>query len=157
MAIRQAACKGGDFYDALVGDGASLFGRSQQHDRDALIAAAQVGIAFQLRLRLQKTPGRVIGLRPVLSKNAPANLPGLDQIVQAPLHRNADVTARPRRAVSVNNFQQRMFLLASYGDLTVQPLQRLRHRRHIRLKIYGFDGVPSDSWPYHSRDIVAIC
>ena len=50
---------------------------SKHDDRDPLIAATQVGIAFQLRLRLQQAPGRVVAPRPVFPKDAAANLTAL--------------------------------------------------------------------------------
>jgi hypothetical protein len=41
----------------------------------------------------------------------------------------------------MDDLQKRMFLLASQADLPLQPLQRFVHRRHIGLKVYGFDGA----------------
>src|ERR1700756_2495985 len=61
--------------------------------------------------------------------------------MQAPLHRNANVSACTRRSVSVDYLQQRIFLLARQGDLAVKTPQCLRHRRHIRLEVYGFNGA----------------
>ena len=129
-----------NFKLASFGAGRSI-GKSQQHDSDALIAAAQVRVALQFRLRLQQPPGRFLGLRPVLPENAAANLTRLHQVVQTPVHCDADVAARARRSVPVDHFHKRMFLLASQRDLSVQPLQRLMHRRHIGLEVYGFNGV----------------
>jgi hypothetical protein len=40
----------------------------------------------------------------------------------------------------VNNLKQSDFSPGK-RNLPVEPLQRLLHRRHIRLKVYGFDGV----------------
>ena len=106
-----------------------------------MIATTQVKIAFQIGLRLQQVPCRVIGLRPVFPENAVPNLSGLCQFNQTPLHRNADVTTRARRSVSVDYLQQRVFLLACEGNLALKTLQCLLHRRQIRLDVYGFDGA----------------
>jgi hypothetical protein len=129
---------------------------SEQNDRDALIAAAQVGIALQLRLRLQQSPSRVVRLRPVFSENAAANLTGLRQVVQTPLHRNADIASLAGRSVTVDQFHDRLFLLAGKHHLTVKPLQSLLHRRQIGLEVYGFNGSALGFFARRSRDLARI-
>ena len=109
-----------------------------------MIAAAQVRVALQCGVRLQQSPGRVIRLRPVLSENAAANLARLRQVVQTPLHRDADVSSRAGRSVTVDQFQERAFLLAGKGKFPFEALQGLVDLWHVGLEVDGFDGAPRD-------------
>jgi hypothetical protein len=62
--------------------------------------------------------------------------------VQTLLHGNADIASRAGRSVTVDQFHDRLFLLAGKRHLTVKPLQSLLHRRHIGFEVYGLDGTP---------------
>lgn len=119
--------------------------RSEQDDRDAGISAAQVRVALQFSLGLQQAPGLLIRFRPVLSKDAGANLAGFNQFAQTFLHRDADIATDAGRAVSVNQFEQLRVLSAGDGQFAVETHQGLVDLRHAGLEFDGFDERYSES------------
>src|SRR5579863_2640250 len=75
---------------------------SEEHDGDAAIAVAEVGVALEVSVRLQKFPGGFVGLRPVLAKDAGSDLAVLKHFHQALLHGDANVAAGAGRSVAVD-------------------------------------------------------
>ena len=84
-------------------------------------------IALQLRPFPQKLPGYLIALRPILPKDAAADLPGLDELHKPPLHCNPNIPTRPGRSVSVNDLQHCVVLTPRDSNLALQPPQGLFH------------------------------
>jgi len=60
------------------------------------------------------------------------------------LHRNANFAAHSARTIAVDQFQERLFLLASGRQLPVQLLQGLVDQGHAGFEIDGLDGEASD-------------
>jgi hypothetical protein len=90
-------------------------------------------------VRLQKFPGRVVGLRPVLAEDAAANLAVLRQLEQTLLHGDANLAAGAARAVAVNQFQQLCVLLMCEGKFAVEALKGFANQRHVGLEVDGLD------------------
>jgi hypothetical protein len=99
--------------------------KSEQDDRYSLIAPPQIGVAFELRLSLNKAPSSFVSIRPGFSKNAASDLTRLHQLLQASLHGNPDISPRAAGTVTVDQFQKGVFLLASKVYFPVQALQGL--------------------------------
>ena len=118
---------------------ASIPQGSQQHDRDSAVCSPNIGVALQIRVFLQQLPSFFIRLRPVLPVDAGADLAILRHLVQALLHRDANVSSGASRAISVNKFQNCASLLAGQRKFTLQALQSFIDQRHVGFEVNGFD------------------
>jgi hypothetical protein len=112
------------------------------HDRNTGIPPPQIHVIFEFRIQLQEPPGLLVALRPVLSEDAAANLPGIHQLAQPFLHRDANVSALPGRSVSVNDLDQRLFLAPSRTDFSFQPLQDFLYGWPVSLEVDSLNKVP---------------
>lgn len=101
----------------------------------------RVAVVFQFGVLLKQPPRCLVGLRPVLAKNAAANVSALREFVELLLDGDPNVPAGSSRSIAVDHLEAGMLLLSCLGDGAVQPPQRLMHRRPIVLEIDRLDNV----------------
>src|SRR6266498_5810887 len=82
-------------------------------------------ILFQVRPRLQQTPGVLICLRPVFAEDATANLAVARHLDQSSLHRDTNVSASAAGAVAVNQLYDLRSFAPRDSQLIVKPPQGL--------------------------------
>ena len=99
--------------DLCSGAATSFATRSQHHHGNPPISPPQIRVALQFAVPLYQPPRSLIRLRPILTKNAAADLSALRHLPQPLLHRNANIPARPRRSIPMYNFKKYQFHTAA--------------------------------------------
>ena len=115
----------------------------QHDDRDSTVAAAEIGIALQFGMRLQKLPCGIVRLRPVFSEDAAANLAVLRHLQQTILDCDANFASGTGRSVAVNELQQLRVFLAGERQFALEALQGLADQGHIGFEVDGLHPVDS--------------
>src|SRR5579871_258413 len=108
----------------------------QNHNRDAAVVLAQVGVFFQVRVLLEQLPSGLVGDAPVFPGNELPDLAVLQATAECESDLDAQHSPDAGRAVAVNDLDRGITLLAGDGQLAVKPLDGLRRRRHALFQVH---------------------
>ena len=90
-----------------------------------------------------KGPRLFVGLGPVLTENAGANLAPAGHLGQASLRRQANLAAGSARSIAVDQLQEGASCLPGATEFSFQMLQGFGDGWHPGFEVDGFDGIAS--------------